>query len=181
MKGWGELLTYQEQLNGRVDAKGLLRLISEPEVQVLKCIREPCAYGIFRVVTLATCEAAYSFYGAGYHKNRGYIHDRWVFDLDLEAVPLKEPFSKKSVIVTISRDVSWFKKRAMEDRVSNFPLALFLDDDKELNAAMEGAIAPPGSLTALGAVVSPSPNYQCSGPGHECNSKKCPGGPCPEP
>jgi hypothetical protein len=159
MKGWGELLTYQEQLNGRVDTKGLLRLISEPEVQVLKCIREPCAYGIFRVVTLATCEAAYSFYGAGYHKNRGYIHDRRVFDLDLEAVPLKEPFSKKSVTVTISRDVSWFKKRVEEDRVSSFPLALFLDDDRELNAAMEGAIAPPGSLTALGAVVSPSPLF----------------------
>lgn len=161
MKAWSELFQYEELLRGYVDTAGLRRLVQSSEVQVLECSRKFYLYGIFRVITLANCDAPYTFYGAGYHKNRGYIHDRWVFDLDLGVLPLEKPgFSKKSILVTIAKDCLWFEKRVRGREVVFSPQSFLIDDDQELEevATLEEAKSVVGSLTAYeSAIVSPSP------------------------
>lgn len=184
MKAWGELLSYEEQLKGYVDTAGLRRLIKDAAVVVLDSSRKYYRYGIFRVITLANCDAPYTFYGAGFHKYRGYIFDRWVFDIDLSSVePLTPAVSKKSVLVTLAKDGLWFERRARKRKgVFSLPATL-LDDDRELEAVatLEEAKSVVGSLTAYeSAIVSPSPNYKCVGPNEECHNERCKGGPCPE-
>jgi hypothetical protein len=134
MKSWGDLLSIDDQIRGFTDTAGLYNLVRDSEVQVLKCIREPHLYGIFRVITLANCEVAYTFYGAGFHSDNGYTYDKWMFDLDLDAEPIHDYINKKSVIVAIKRDISWFRQKA----------------------ARKGKNIK-GCLTAFSAIVFPSP------------------------
>lgn len=112
MKSWGDLLSIEDQIRGFTDTAGLYSLVRDPDIRVLKCVRGPHPYGIFRLITLTNCESAYTFYGAGYHSDDGYIYDKWVFDLDVDAEPVHDYINKKSIIVAIKRDVSWFRQKA---------------------------------------------------------------------